>query len=77
LPVPERLRAFYEAWTRREAFLKALGCGFGRPVNDDPAQVERFPLHALELDAGHVGAVAVSGHGWRVTARPWHWPERG
>jgi hypothetical protein len=46
-------------------------------VADDPADVERFSLHALELDTGHVGAVAVSGHGWRVTARPWRWPARG
>lgn len=32
LPEPARLRAFYEAWTRKEAFLKALGCGMDRSL---------------------------------------------
>ena len=40
LPEPVRLRSFYEAWTRKEAFLKALGCGLNRP------------LHSLEVSFG-------------------------
>lgn len=72
LPEPQRLRGFYEAWTRNEALLKALGRGLGRPL-DDPAEGERLSLHAFELAGDHVGAVAVSGRGWRLRVRAWSW----
>ena len=74
LPEPQRLRGFYEAWTRNEALLKALGLGLGRPL-DDPALGERLSLHAFELEDDHVGAVAVAGRGWRLRHRAWSWED--
>ena len=74
LPDPERLRAFFEAWTRNEALLKALGRGLGRSF-DDPAEGERLSLHPFELEGEHVGAVAVAGRGWRLRLRTWPWED--
>lgn len=41
-PAGKRVDCFYRLWTEREACLKALGCGLGRP----PAIVSRHPLGA-------------------------------
>jgi 4'-phosphopantetheinyl transferase len=59
LPEPDRLRAFWDCWTRKEAFLKATGEGLGRPLDSfdvtlrpgEPARLRRLQ----EDPHGHAG----------------------
>ncbi len=76
IPAPERRAAFFRCWTRKEAFIKAIGEGLSYPLDrfdvnlDEPAAIRSIDglpgaaaawlLFHLEPAADYVGAVAVS-----------------
>lgn len=53
-----RLRAFLEAWTGKEAFLKARGVGITTPLRGVPSRPDGWSVTTIEPRDGFVGAVA-------------------
>lgn len=84
LPVTDRPEGFFRGWTRKEAYIKALGDGLQIPLGSfrvslgsehrptlESQDSSRWSLCSLDPAVGFVGAVAAEGQDWRV--RCWHW----
>ncbi|WP_051928059.1 4'-phosphopantetheinyl transferase family protein [Nitrosococcus oceani] len=81
-PADQKMEAFFQGWTRKEAYLKGCGDGLSHPMNSfevplapmkSPSLVNiggrgRWWLHAIDSIAGYAGALAVEG----VPARPFY-----
>jgi 4'-phosphopantetheinyl transferase len=76
LPEDVRKKTFFEAWTRKEAIVKALGGGLTIPLDNFEVESARPPewfVHNLELDGHYTAAIAVKAR--KVDLRLWNWPQ--
>jgi 4'-phosphopantetheinyl transferase len=91
LRVEVQRQAFFNCWTRKEAYIKARGEGLSLPLDEfdvslapgepaallgtqrDPSEASRWSLQEITPAPGYAAALAVAGHGWRLTC--WQRPD--
>lgn len=61
LPVAERKQAFFRIWTRKEAFIKAIGAGLSFPLNDFEVS-----LNPTEAQLVHIKGDIQEADKWQV-----------
>lgn len=66
LPVSARPRAFFQAWTAKEAYLKALGTGLSRPLGEVELRAATSEPSCLAEAGGATSGTA----GWGLRALP-------
>ena len=79
--------AFFECWTRKEAYLKARGDGISLPLDSfvvalgeeaallrcegDPGEVARWSLRGMDPGPGYAAALCAEGNDWRLRCYQW------
>jgi 4'-phosphopantetheinyl transferase len=65
LPFDERTRRFFQLWTRKEAYAKALGVGMAVPLRRLQAP-SGWTVEDVSVGEGYAAAVCVQGRGTRL-----------
>jgi 4'-phosphopantetheinyl transferase len=84
LPGDTRAEGFFLCWTRKEAYVKALGLGLGIPLDSfdvslTPGKPEtltstdssRWMLRSFRPSNGYAGAVVAEGNDWNLHLLDW------
>lgn len=72
LPSRHRAQAFFDCWTKTEAYVKACGEGLAKldGASNDSSPARHWSVHTLRPAPGYVGALAIEGSSRRQVR--WH-----